>query len=662
MMARHTSPDKPIPATIEKSSNRDGALTFRAFADLVLQQQALLVRLASGVPPDGLAGLRIGDEQLDQMLLEITNASPETTEKLQTLRADFAPMLQNASEQLADTLTLPYAFSILVANGSLDTASAEVLAILCAIEIDATLQGIASYIQRDVNRRRLTLGTLDTLFPADHPGSLCVGPESPLVRSALVVVEPTGPWSSREISVNGTVIWALQGDMASDPDLPSAAALTSFDVPVDGAPLTLVVGEDRQRRIEAATRATAGTRFLVTPSPTSEPEWSAVVREATIRGVGIIVEADDEIAADARRWIERAEHLPWSVSSRLEQAVRDLPRRPWIEVTADDNLATAEEWAEALGDEPHVHALTATQLELVKVAFKPTGGEVDTAVRRLASGKIDQLTRRVRPQRGWDDIVIPPERLVQLQEIVSRYRHRGTVYDDWGFRSDKSTGIIGLFHGPSGTGKTLAAEIVAGDLGLDLFKLDLSAVVSKYIGETEKNLEEIFEAAAAASGVLLFDEADSLFGKRGEVQDARDRYANMEVSYLLQRVETYDGIVILTTNFQKNIDAAFLRRIHVSIEFQIPEPAERLAIWKSGFPNSAPLADDIDLDFLAQNFKIAGGSIHNVTVYAAFLAAETAGKITMAHVIGSLKREYQKLGRLITANEFGKYLDSDMSI
>jgi SpoVK/Ycf46/Vps4 family AAA+-type ATPase len=285
-----------------------------------------------------------------------------------------------------------------------------------------------------------------------------------------------------------------------------------------------------------------------------------------------------------------------------------------------------------------------------------TDGDLEAAIRRLASGPLERLARHIRPRRTWDDLILASDRLEQLRELTARYRHRDTVYGEWGFPSYPSSGLVALFSGQSGTGKTLAAEIIAHDLGLDLYKLDLSSVVSKYIGETEKNLERIFNAAAAGNLVLFFDEADSLFGKRSEVSDARDRYANIEVSYLLQRLESYDGLVVLATNFQKNIDEAFLRRIHVGIEFPLPELPEREAIWRHSFPPSAPLGD-IDWEFLARQFKIAGGNIKGAALHAAFLAAEAGEPIAMAHVMFALKREFQKLGRLRTAADFGPYAD-----
>ena len=206
------------------------------------------------------------------------------------------------------------------------------------------------------------------------------------------------------------------------------------------------------------------------------------------------------------------------------------------------------------------------------------------------SGRLDTLARRIRPTRAWTDLVLSPDRKATLRSIVDRYQHARQVYDDWGFDGATSTGTVALLSGPSGTGKTMATEIIAGELGLDVFKLDLSAVVSKYIGETEKNLEQVFDAASAGSLVLFFDEADALFGKRSEVRDARDRYANIEVSYLLQRLEVYDGLVILATNFEKNVDDAFLRRIHVRLEFALPAAPERRTIWQQNIPARAPSA------------------------------------------------------------------------
>ncbi|MEJ2568848.1 MAG: AAA family ATPase, partial [candidate division WOR-3 bacterium] len=212
-----------------------------------------------------------------------------------------------------------------------------------------------------------------------------------------------------------------------------------------------------------------------------------------------------------------------------------------------------------------------------------------------------------------------------------------------------------LFFGPSGTGKTMAAEIIAKDLQLDLYKIDLSTVVSKYIGDTEKNLNRIFSEAETSNSIVFFDEADAIFGKRSEVKDAHDRYANIEVSYLLQKMEEYEGVVILATNFRKNMDDAFVRRIHFTIEFPFPDEKNRLGIWKGVFPSNAPTEEDIDYKFLAKKFKISGGNIKNIAVCSAFLAAEDSKKINMKHIVRAIKREFLKMGKLTTEADYGKY-------
>jgi SpoVK/Ycf46/Vps4 family AAA+-type ATPase len=343
------------------------------------------------------------------------------------------------------------------------------------------------------------------------------------------------------------------------------------------------------------------------------------------------------------------------MTSALDLPLDEMPDRPWRDVEAAAAEPDDAEWTAALGDVPRTHRLTADQLRRVQRTHHAAGGDLDRAVRRLAGGAIDRLARRIRPMRTWDDIVLSPARLSMLHEIVAQYRHADVVYERWGYTASPSRGQVALFSGPSGTGKTLAAEIIAGELGLDLFKLDLSAVVSKYIGETDQNLDRVFDAASAGNVVLFFDEADALFGKRSEVNDARDRYANIEVSYLLQRLESYDGLVTLATNLERNIDQAFLRRIQLRVEFAPPDVDERRAIWLHNLPASAPVADDVDVDFLAERFELTGGSIRNATRKAAFLAADRGGRIDMEALVSGVVREYQKLGRLVKPSDFGRY-------
>jgi hypothetical protein len=391
--------------------------------------------------------------------------------------------------------------------------------------------------------------------------------------------------------------------------------------------------------------------------PGTPAQWAAVVREATLGGLIVVLDLSAPLDAAGRDAVTRAGHLMWALSSSVELPLESLPALAWSEIRVASGEADEQDWQQALGMAPDpAYRLSRDQLHLVAAASRADGGRFAPAVRRLAGGHLEGLAVRVRPRRGWDDLILPTDDARQLQELAARHRGRGIVYDQWRFPPLPSTGIVALFAGPSGTGKTLAAEVVAGELGLDLYKVDLSAVVSKYIGETEKNLERIFGAAAAGDLVLFFDEADALFGKRSEVSDAHDRYANIEVAYLLQRLESYNGLVVLATNLQRNIDQAFLRRISVAVDFVQPEQPQRRAIWERSFPPTAPVAD-LDLDFLARQFKVTGGIIHNAALAAAFLAAEEGTAIGMSHVVMSLKREFQKLGRLRTEAEFERYFD-----
>jgi len=276
---------------------------------------------------------------------------------------------------------------------------------------------------------------------------------------------------------------------------------------------------------------------------------------------------------------------------------------------------------------------TARNLALGRGEEHITMADLYQACRSHSNQRLTHLARKVRPHYTWADIVLPPDQVRQLQEIVNYVRFRPLVYGDWGFdrKLPLSKGLNALFGGPPGTGKTMAADIIAGQLGLDLYKIDLSTVVSKYVGETEKNLNRIFREAETSNSILFFDEADALFGKRSEVRDSHDRYANIEIAYLLQKMEEYEGIVILATNMRQNLDEAFVRRMHFTVEFPFPQEEYRRRIWELTFPPEAPQGGDIDLDFLAGKFKLAGGNIRNIILGAAFLAAEDGRVIGMEH-------------------------------
>ena len=276
------------------------------------------------------------------------------------------------------------------------------------------------------------------------------------------------------------------------------------------------------------------------------------------------------------------------------------------------------------------------------------------ASRAHSNQKLSTLATKIHPRYSWADIVLPEDTLAQLREMVNTVHQRPTVYGEWGFERKIALGkgLNALFAGESGTGKTMSADIMAGVLGLDLYKIDLSSLVSKYIGETEKNLNRIFTEAATSNAILFFDEADAIFGKRSEVKDSHDRYANIEISYLLQRMEAYDGVVILATNMRSNLDDAFTRRLHFIIEFPFPEAADREIIWRVNFPPETPLAADINFTLLAERFRLAGGNIRNIIMAAAFLAAESDTAVGMSHLLHATRREYQKMGRLIDENLF----------
>jgi SpoVK/Ycf46/Vps4 family AAA+-type ATPase len=270
------------------------------------------------------------------------------------------------------------------------------------------------------------------------------------------------------------------------------------------------------------------------------------------------------------------------------------------------------------------------------------------AARQQSASGLEQHARRIRPDVGWEDLVLPEQPLAQLHELAMRARHRDRVLGDWRLSAGggRGRGALALFAGESGTGKTLSAEVVAAELGLDLYVVQLSSIVDKYVGETEKNLERIFTEADRTDAVLLFDEADSVFGKRSEVKDSHDRYANLESAYLLQRLESFDGIALLTTNLRANIDDAFTRSLDLVVDFPFPDAAQRLALWRHSLVH-VPCSDDIDPGPCAREFELAGGSIRSAVVTAAYAAADRGSPVTTADLLAGAQREYRKAGRLV---------------
>jgi AAA+ superfamily predicted ATPase len=435
---------------------------------------------------------------------------------------------------------------------------------------------------------------------------------------------------------------------------------------------------------------------LLNANPPMETAMPLALREGLLQPAAVYVEHCDQLLADdeknvyARKVLFKAiEELGWLTflaGSTAWQPPEDFIRRHIfvrLEFPAATYAKRKQLWELWLGKEQtavpctELMALankfrfntgqiqealyTARNLAIARggVEYQITSTDLYEACRLLSNQRLTHYARKIRPKFTWDDLILPSDRITQLREICQWVKYHYVVFDDWGFEGKLSLGrgLNVLFAGPSGTGKTMAAEIIAGELGLDLYKIDLSIVVSKYIGETEKNLSRIFEEAATSNAILFFDEADALFGKRSEVKDAHDRYANIEINYLLQKMEEHEGVVILATNLQKNLDEAFLRRLHFAVEFPFPDEERRLRIWRSVFPTAAPLSGDIDLRFLAKRLKLTGGNIKNIAVHAAFLAAENAGMIGMEHLIFATKREFQKLGKLCVKSDFEQYYD-----
>lgn len=336
------------------------------------------------------------------------------------------------------------------------------------------------------------------------------------------------------------------------------------------------------------------------------------------------------------------------IAVRVERLLPSARKRMWRE-TLPAMAADAPLLAARYPVEPSTAAAVKADLKLLAGMEKREPGLADVAIsiRARSSVSLSAGVKLVRPRASWKDLVLPPDRLEQLREAVSRLEHQARVFDDWGFLRDRTgaRGVRLLFTGPPGTGKTLSAEVLANALKVDLLAVDLARVVSKWIGETEKNLAAVFEAAERGQAALFFDEADALFGKRTEVIDAHDRYANLETAYLLTRLEQFEGLAILATNLRQNIDAAFLRRLEFVVDFEEPDREERHALWTCHLPKDAPLAEDVNLYELATLYPVVGGVIRNAAVAAGFLAAADGAPIDRGHFVQAIRREYAKAGR-----------------
>lgn len=281
------------------------------------------------------------------------------------------------------------------------------------------------------------------------------------------------------------------------------------------------------------------------------------------------------------------------------------------------------------------------------------------ACREQVTHRLGERAMRIKPAYGWDDLILPPDRKAMLKDACNQIEFSHQVYGKWGFSTKMAygRGVSMMFCGPPGTGKTMGAQVIARELHLELYKADLSSIMSKYIGETEKNLGALFDEVKKSQSILFFDEADAIFGKRSEVKDAQDKYANAETAYLLQKMEEYDGIVILATNYFQNFDEAFKRRIRFIIEFPLPDAERRLEIWQRVYPKETPVSSEVDFEYLASQFELSGSSIKNIAIAAAFKAAAAGTEVEMSQILGCLREEMKKSGKNLQRDDFGQYYD-----
>ncbi|WP_316528770.1 ATP-binding protein [Kitasatospora brasiliensis] len=589
----------------------------------------------------------------------------------------------------------------------------DLLLVALAPDLDARFEQLYGYLNDDLTRRRATIGLALELcaLPGAAAGRFRFSARAPLIAGGLLeVTEPDRPLLSRTLRVPDRVTAHLLGD--DDPDAALAGlAHRAEPEPVrrseafverlralaaDGALVHLLDRAGHARPLAVAALAADGPPSLVVDATElaarpAEATVRALAREARLGGGGVVLGPLDRLeperperAALLRELCAELAGVPllvhgpqvwdpaWSARSPV---VVTVPPPDARERAEQWSRALAEELAEDLAEEPDeelTQALAAYRLDGEQLAraasvaartaaaeHRPVRAEdLRTAVRAQNAAGLARLARRIEPAVGWSDLVLPAPTAGRLRELVLRARHRDQVLGRWRMRpgGGRGTGVIALFAGESGTGKTMSAEVVAAELGMELYVVDLSTVVDKYIGETEKNLERIFTEAAQVNGVLLFDEADALFGKRSEVKDARDRHANVETAYLLQRMESFDGIAVLTSNLRANLDEAFTRRLDVVAEFPLPDEAQRRLLWDRCLGPLVPRGDDLDLDFCARHFELTGGSIRACAVSAAYLAAGSGTPLGMAQLVSAVVGEYRKLGRLVLASEFGPWL------
>ena len=583
----------------------------------------------------------------------------------------------------------------------LSSFETDLLLLCAAVELDSSIAELCARLHADPRRPQPSFGLAMTVLPDAHWNALT--PAAPLRFWQLLTPMSDHMLARAALLIDERILHLIAG--VDELDARLAAILSPIDpqrfrnthertgdvetvaMQLGTGPLLLLCGTDRHSLVAlgAAAAEQAGLApFLLNsadiPDQAEERRLLAQLweRESGLGSLALMLDMGDDLRCQERA-IAFTNRLSCPIMLVSEQPLNIRSMRPILrhmpgaQNSHDQQLV----WQQALG--PQLVALNGSLPKLTTQFRLPThaihaaaaealGRPADTgdalylrlwdACRQQARPRLDDLAQRILTQHSWDDIVLPERQLQMLHEVTAHVAQRQQVYEAWGFGAEvRGTGTSVIFAGSSGTGKTLAAEILANELRLDLYRVDLSGVVSKYIGETEKNLRRIFGAAEYGGAILLFDEADALFGKRSEVRDSHDRYANIEVSYLLQQMESYRGLAILTTNMLENFDRAFLRRVRFVVQFPFPGMEQRSAIWQRAFPANAPTRQ-LDVSKLAR-LNVTGGNIRNIALNAAFLAAQSGLPIDMQHLLHAAVSEYAKLEKALPDSEIRDWVQHD---
>jgi hypothetical protein len=603
--------------------------------------------------------------------------------RLKALLGEGDPKAAEAALEAAQAaLPAPAAVDVVGEVFGLSDFEREVLLLAAGVEMDSRLAALCGETAGQPQRSSATFGLALAALPGAHWSAL--SPSAPLRRWRLVEIDEGAGLTAARLRIDESVLHFLAGVSSLDARLQPllrlvdrtevmaadqlraaeqlAARLMDHSEPW---PVVQLGGDDPlgQEDVAAEVARALGLELYAVAAadlPSSPAELHAFAtlwqREAALSARALFIERADEVSRETvQRLVERlacpvfvAGREPFRLAGTVVHVTVDRPgvvdqRRLWQELLGSPGLNGA---LDALASQYRLSARTIAATVAQVIARHDDGESLERALWRACRGvesvRLDALAQRIEPVATWDDLVLPEAQMETLRRIAAHVRHRLRVYHDWGFaaKSSRGLGIGALFAGESGTGKTMAAEVLARALELELYRIDLSAVISKYIGETEKNLRRVFDAAEESGAILLFDEADALFGKRSEVKDSHDRYANIEVSYLLQRMEAYRGLAILTTNQKAALDTAFQRRLRFVVQFPFPDAAQREAIWRGIFPGATPL-DRVDCAKLAQ-LSVSGGHIRNIALNAAFLAAEADTSVTMAHLLRAAHLEAAK--------------------